>query len=148
MSREPILYRRHTLYDEVWKEPLLTVSKRYGVSDVAIAKVCRRLAIPLPGRGHWARVVAGQVIERVPLRRLPKSRPDVFLGRRPRPTAASPATHALVEKESTPEARIADHAAVPILRDSRSCRPRSHRDQRRMVQIASCAASRYPLNLT
>lgn len=106
MSREPILYRRHTLYGEVWKEPLLTVSKRYGVSDVALAKVCRRLAVPLPGRGHWARVAAGQVIERVPLRRLPKDRPDAFLGRRPKPTAATPATHALVEQERTPEARI------------------------------------------
>lgn len=37
MSREPNLYHRHTLYDEVWKEPLLTVSKRYGVSDVSLA---------------------------------------------------------------------------------------------------------------
>lgn len=38
MPIEPILYRRHALYDEVWKEPLLTVSKRTGVSDVTLAK--------------------------------------------------------------------------------------------------------------
>lgn len=35
------------------------VSKRYGISDVALAKVCRKMAIPVPERGYWARVAAG-----------------------------------------------------------------------------------------
>lgn len=26
-----------------------------GVSDVAIAKACRKAGVPLPGRGHWAK---------------------------------------------------------------------------------------------
>ena len=26
-----------------------------GVSDVAVAKACRKAGIPLPGRGHWAK---------------------------------------------------------------------------------------------
>src|SRR5260370_25819410 len=32
----------------------------FGISDVALAKRCRRLGIPAPGRGYWARVDAGQ----------------------------------------------------------------------------------------
>jgi hypothetical protein len=54
-------YERATLYEEVWKEPVTTVSKRYGVSDVALRKVCKRLAVPLPPVGYWTRVKHGRV---------------------------------------------------------------------------------------
>lgn len=43
------------------------VAERYGVSDVALAKTCRKLDVPLPGRGHWAKVAAGQKVKRTPL---------------------------------------------------------------------------------
>ena len=36
----------------------------FGISDVALAKRCRRLGIPVPGRGYWARVDAGQQLYR------------------------------------------------------------------------------------
>jgi len=36
------------------------VAKRYGVSDVAIAKACALLDIPKPPRGYWAKKAAGQ----------------------------------------------------------------------------------------
>ena len=48
-------YEREKLYEEVWKEPVIVVAKRYGVSEVALAKACRKLAVPLPPRGYWAR---------------------------------------------------------------------------------------------
>jgi hypothetical protein len=44
---------------------------RFGISDVAIAKRCRKLNIPVPGRGYWARKAAGQ---RVRVTALPKAR--------------------------------------------------------------------------
>jgi integrase len=50
---------RKALYEEVWRDPMRIVAKRYGVSDVALAKTCRKLKIPVPGRGHWAKVAAG-----------------------------------------------------------------------------------------
>ena len=53
-------YDREKLYKQVWEKPLSTVAKEYGVSDTAIAKACRRLCIPLPPRGYWAKVHAGQ----------------------------------------------------------------------------------------
>ncbi len=51
-------YDREKLYEEVWKEPVSVVSKRYGVSDTALAKACRRLNVPLPPRGYWAKIRA------------------------------------------------------------------------------------------
>jgi hypothetical protein len=58
---------RQELYELVWKEPVVKVAKRFEVSDVAVAKACRRHQIPLPGRSHWARLAAGQQISRTPL---------------------------------------------------------------------------------
>ena len=52
-------YERTNLYEEVWAEPVTTVSKRYGISDVALRKICQALAVPLPPRGYWARIGAG-----------------------------------------------------------------------------------------
>lgn len=43
------------------------VSRRHGISDVALAKICRRLNIPVPERGYWARVAAGQKLSQPPL---------------------------------------------------------------------------------
>jgi hypothetical protein len=46
-------YRRSDLFQQVWTEPMRDVAKRYGVSDVALKKTCRKLRVPLPDAGHW-----------------------------------------------------------------------------------------------
>lgn len=61
---------RETLYNEVWTEPITMVAPRYGLSDVGLAKICRSLSIPLPGRGYWAKLKSGAVIKRPPLPKL------------------------------------------------------------------------------
>ena len=43
------------------------VAKEYGISDTALAKICKKLNIPRPGRGYWARKVATGSAERPPL---------------------------------------------------------------------------------
>lgn len=55
----PLCLSRETLYELVWAEPVARLAKRWGVSDVAVAKWCRKLNVPRPGRGYWARVQAG-----------------------------------------------------------------------------------------
>jgi hypothetical protein len=60
MGERTEIYEREKLYEEVWKEPVLVVANRYGVSNVALAKACRKLAVPLPPRGYWAKVQAGR----------------------------------------------------------------------------------------
>ncbi|MDP9687210.1 UNVERIFIED_ORG: hypothetical protein J2W82_000865 [Pseudomonas mohnii] len=53
-------YDRATLLEEVWSEPVQVVAPRYGLSDVGLKKLCTRLQIPTPPRGHWAKVKAGK----------------------------------------------------------------------------------------
>lgn len=50
---------REQLYEKVWLEPLRAVAKRYGVSDVALGKHCRRLGVPTSGVGYWHAYAAG-----------------------------------------------------------------------------------------
>jgi hypothetical protein len=60
-------WNRVELYNEVWNQPLVNLSQKYGISDVRLGKVCRKLKIPHPGRGHWAKRAVGQTVEQVPL---------------------------------------------------------------------------------
>lgn len=50
---------RQQLYEEVWSFPTQKVAAAHGVSDVAIAKTCKRLKIPKPPRGYWNKKAAG-----------------------------------------------------------------------------------------
>lgn len=58
---------RESLYEEVWAEPVSRVAPRYGISDVALGKVCRKYRIPLPPRGYWAKINAGKPARKLPL---------------------------------------------------------------------------------
>jgi hypothetical protein len=56
-------YDREKLYEQVWKVPMRTLAKEYGVSDVALAKACRKLHVPHPGRGYWEKKAANKPVE-------------------------------------------------------------------------------------
>jgi len=47
--------------------PVQRAAAQFGVSDVALAKACRRQQVPLPPRGYWARKAAGQAVSPPPL---------------------------------------------------------------------------------
>jgi hypothetical protein len=47
------------LYRDVWSMPTVDVAAKYGVSDKAIEKRCKRLGLEKPWRGYWAQVAAG-----------------------------------------------------------------------------------------
>ncbi|MBF9018634.1 MULTISPECIES: hypothetical protein [unclassified Oceanispirochaeta] len=57
-------YDREKLYIEVWKSPMTEVCKKYGVSDVALAKTCKKLQIPRPPLGYWAKRAVGKAPQR------------------------------------------------------------------------------------
>lgn len=66
-----LTYDREELYRQVWEQPLLKLAKDYGVSAVALGKTCRKLVVPVPGRGYWAKLAHGhQSIKRPPLPRV------------------------------------------------------------------------------
>jgi len=67
LSPEAITVTRQELYDRVWSTPMQTLARDFGLSDVGLAKLCRRHEIPLPGRGYWARIQYGQQPGRVSL---------------------------------------------------------------------------------
>ena len=64
MHRQDSTWNRQELYEKVWQFPLRTLAAEYGISDVGLAKVCRKLEIPLPGLGHWTKIACGQCIAR------------------------------------------------------------------------------------
>lgn len=43
------------------------LANEFDISDVGLAKVCRKHDIPLPGLGHWAKVAAGKKVKTIPL---------------------------------------------------------------------------------
>ncbi len=62
--------QRIKLYEQVWTIPTVQLAAMYGLSDVGLAKVCKRYAIPRPPRGHWAKLQAGQTVTRPKLPRM------------------------------------------------------------------------------
>lgn len=55
---------RQELYDLAWAEPMQKLARRFGISDVRLAKVCRAAEIPVPERGYWAKLHAGKPVEK------------------------------------------------------------------------------------
>jgi hypothetical protein len=59
-------YNREVLYEQAWAEPVQKLAERYGISDVGLAKTCRKLRVPLPGRGYWEKKSAGKKVPKRP----------------------------------------------------------------------------------
>lgn len=71
MRRQGTPVSREALYEEVWTDAVTVVAPRYGLSDVGLVKICKKLGIPVPPRGYWAKVKAGRPTRKVPLPALP-----------------------------------------------------------------------------
>lgn len=67
MSIEIKILTRKELYDQVWSEPMSSLARKYGRSDVGLAKICKKHNIPRPSRGWWAQKQAGYKVQQVPL---------------------------------------------------------------------------------
>ncbi|MCY1165777.1 hypothetical protein D9M73_56880 [compost metagenome] len=59
--------KRSDLYEKVWTVPMIHLAKELGVSDVGLAKACRRNAIPTPPRGYWMKLASGKQVDKPPL---------------------------------------------------------------------------------
>jgi hypothetical protein len=102
---------REELYELVWSVPVRRAATRFGISDVALAKQCRREQIPIPPRGYWARKAAGQSVQPAPL--------PPFV--EPPPPPRKPTAQELREQERQRQAaeRAAalalEHAGLPLV---------------------------------
>ncbi|SCB87243.1 hypothetical protein GA0116948_101603 [Chitinophaga costaii] len=64
---EAITFSRQQLYDLVWSDSLLSLSKKYNISDNGLRKACKRMGIPLPDMGYWNKIKAGKKVAVKPL---------------------------------------------------------------------------------
>jgi hypothetical protein len=46
---------REELYEKVWQTPLTRLAGEMGLSDVGLRNICKKLDIPLPGKGYHLR---------------------------------------------------------------------------------------------
>jgi hypothetical protein len=67
---------REELYELVWERPVSKVAVEFAISDVALHKICRKHNVPVPPRGHWAKLAAGKPVRRKPLPKGPKDQPE------------------------------------------------------------------------
>lgn len=60
MSTKSQVPTREQLYEEVWQTPIRKLATKYGLSDVGLAKLLKRLNVPRPPVGYWAKRSAGK----------------------------------------------------------------------------------------
>lgn len=60
VSHQKLLLTREELFARVWSVPLVQLARRFGISDVALGRMCRRRNIPCPPPGYWAKYRAGR----------------------------------------------------------------------------------------
>ena len=58
---------RRVIYDLVWARPMTKVAEDFGISDVALKKLCDKHRVPTPSRGYWAKRDAGKPTKQIPL---------------------------------------------------------------------------------
>src|SRR5687768_1708485 len=66
-SMEAQVLSRKDFYNLVWSKPMSKLAELYGLSDVGLAKICKKLDIPRPPRGYWAKRRVGRNPRKTPL---------------------------------------------------------------------------------
>ncbi len=59
--RDTVVLSRAELYELVWSEPATKVAERFGITGTGLRKICDKHDIPVPPRGHWAKVAANKI---------------------------------------------------------------------------------------
>ena len=65
-----VVLTREELYERVWSTPMHKLASEFGLSDVGLAKVCKRYKIPKPTRGYWVKLECGKEVSKWPLMKL------------------------------------------------------------------------------
>lgn len=142
MSRKTIRLSREPLYELIWSRPMSEAAKQYGLSDVGLAKICRRLNIPIPGRGYWAKKEAGHAPPRPPLPAIGKGeQSEAVITRQelppPEPAQLSEAER-LIAFENAPENRITvdptQHIQHPLVARTEKSLRAAKRDETGLIR--------------
>ena len=72
-------FTREELYDLVWSESILQLAKRFNISNVGLKKTCKRMNIPTPKTGYWAKKRHGHKVHQEKLPKGYKGKVEVTL---------------------------------------------------------------------
>ena len=75
----PRRFTRQEFYDLVWSKPITHIAKDFGLSDVAIHKICKKNGIPNPPLGYWAKKANGRPVTQTALRPREKGMADAIV---------------------------------------------------------------------
>ena len=53
---------REELYRKVWEKPISEVAKNEHIADATLRNRCKKLEVPIPDRGYWAKLKAGKYV--------------------------------------------------------------------------------------
>ncbi len=108
--------KRSKLYELVWSKPMTKLGAELGISDVGLAKACRRHAIPVPPRGHWAKLQAGKASPKV---LLPQAELDIEVSFTTVPPAQRQAdvVRQREAKAAVAEKTVALRASAPVRKE-------------------------------
>ena len=101
---------RKQLYELVWSEAMVTLAPKLDISDVGLKKRCKKLGVPTPPRGYWAKLEAGKQVTKEPL-------PDTWTV--PRKVKRLPATVEEAVKLPVPERDYSVEKPLPVARTTK-----------------------------
>ena len=99
----------------VWDKPMIRLAEEFGITGNGLAKVCDRLDVPYPPRGHWAKKEAGKPVVTL---KLPPRRDGIPSAAAIRPTPPKPAPSPAAEQAAATVADRIRDVAVPESNDN------------------------------
>jgi hypothetical protein len=111
MTAERIRLTLAELYERVWATPMRTLAKEFGMSDVGLAKICRRHNIPVPPVGYWRRKETGYKVKRpsLPPAKDGREHLDIYIRERLRPEFEE------LARQTAPKIAIAPDISHPLV---------------------------------
>jgi len=129
MSQTRIRLTRAELYEKVWATPMQTLAKEFGLSDVGLAKVCRKHNIPVPPVGYWRRKETGYKVNHplLPAAKDGREHLVIYIRERLRPEFEE------LARQVAPKIAIAPDISHPLVLRSEKLLDRGKLNQRSLV---------------
>lgn len=107
---------REEMYAEVWRRPMTKIADHHRVSSSFLARVCARMNVPRPPRGHWVKLENGIPSPQAPLPEAGPGDLQVWRGGDALGAVSQPAPKAPVPRKIRPEQlRISRSKQHPVV---------------------------------
>ena len=124
MNEDAVLITREELYEKIWQKPMIQLAKEFGISDVGLAKICKRMEIPRPHPGYWAQKNLSSAPSLKPLSK--KGISQTYISPGP-PRLEMPRMKVINEKITVPETLVEPHKfVIKTLKNLRARNTKEH----------------------